>query len=121
MKGTLFERIGGYQTVSRLVMDFYERVLVSEQLSRYFAGTDMRRLVEHQAKFISAVMGGPASYTDEELHGIHAHLRIDERAFDELALIFAETVADYVRDPAEASDVVAAVRAKKAHLVRSIA
>ncbi|HUG62760.1 MAG TPA: group 1 truncated hemoglobin [Methylomirabilota bacterium] len=121
MTGTLFDRIGGYATVSRLVMDFYERVLESEELAGYFANVDMRRLVEHQAKFISAVMGGPASYTDQELREIHSHLKIDERSFDTLAEIFAATVTDYVTDPADATEVVAMVRARKIHVVRPAA
>ncbi len=120
MSGSLFDRVGGYAAVSRLVIDFYDRVLESERLAPYFATVDMRRLVEHQAKFISAVMGGPRSYTDQELHEIHAHLRIDDEAFDALAAIFAETVTDYVDDLADASAIIRIVQDRKAHVVSQV-
>ena len=118
---TLFDRIGGYPVVSRLVMDFYERVLVKDELSPYFAEVDMRRLIEHQAKFVSAVMGGPASYTDQEIREIHAHLGVDDTAFEALVDLFADTVAIYVDDPADAARVVATVRNRKALVVGSAA
>jgi hemoglobin len=118
---TLFDRIGGYPVVSRLVLDFYERVLVKDELSPYFAEVDMRRLIEHQAKFVSAVMGGPASYTDQEIREIHAHLGVDDTAFEALVELFADTVAIYVEDPADAAMVVATVRTRKALVVGSAA
>jgi hemoglobin len=81
---TMFERYGGFAFVTRFVLSFYDRVLASAGLARFFADTDMARLVEHQAKFISSVMGGPASYSDAKLREAHAHLQIDDRAFDEM-------------------------------------
>jgi len=55
---TLFDKYGGFATVSRIVSAFYDEVLESEQLRPYFRGLDMRRLVDHQTKFIAALMGG---------------------------------------------------------------
>ena len=81
---TMFERYGGFAFVTRFVLSFYDRVLASAGLAPFFADTDMARLVEHQAKFISSVMGGPASYTDGMLRDVHAHLPIDGAAFDEM-------------------------------------
>lgn len=46
----------------------------------------MRVLVDHQTKFIALMMGGPASYTDEHLKRVHAHLGIGSTAFGETVL-----------------------------------
>lgn len=81
---SLFERYGGIRRISGLVLRFYDRVLGSERLAPYFAGCDMRRLVEHQASYISTVMGGPASYSAGELRAIHASHGISEGDFDEM-------------------------------------
>src|SRR5262245_38814423 len=81
---TMFERYGGLPFVTRLVLSFYDRVLASSRLAPFFADTDMQRLVEHQARFISTVMGGPASCSNAVLHEAHAHLAIDDPAFDEM-------------------------------------
>lgn len=119
MNAPLFERFGGLPEVSRLVLDFYDRVLKSQALRPYFAHADMRRLVEHQAKFIASVMGGPAVYSDADLRDIHGHLEIDDSAFDEMMRLFAEALADFRLPPDEAQHVIAALRARRPHVVKA--
>ena len=84
MRQTIFHRYGGIERVSEVVMALYDRVLTSDRLAPFFRGCDMRRIMEHQAKYISAVMGGPGSYTDAELRDLHAHLSIAAEDFDEM-------------------------------------
>jgi hemoglobin len=91
----LFERLGGFAAVSRVVSDFYVGVLDSDLLAPWFETTDMRRLIDHQTKFMAALMGGPAAYTDEALRRAHVRLRIDRAAFDEMKRILAETLGDH--------------------------
>ena len=62
MSGSMFERCGGFTTVRKVVAAFYDKVLDSPSLSRHFANVDMRALIDHQTKFITYVMGGPASF-----------------------------------------------------------
>ena len=95
MKSTIFERYGGFSSVSRVVMSFYERMLDSPSTSRYFDNIDMKRLIDHQTKFIAAMMGGPASYTNEHLEKVHAHLGITEDAFMESIALMRETLEDF--------------------------
>ena len=92
---SIFERHGGFARVSRIVSTFYDRVLDSPILSPYFEKTDMRRLIDHQTKFISSLMGGPASYSNETLERVHAHLSIDQESFDEMVLVLSETLEDF--------------------------
>jgi hemoglobin len=92
---TIFERYGGFAKVSRVVSSFYDRVLDAPLLAPYFAGIDMRRQIDHQTKFIAALMGGPASYTREHLQRVHARLGITDEAFDELTLLLRETLEDF--------------------------
>jgi hemoglobin len=93
MDASLFERHGGYPFMSRLVLDFYDRVLASERLNPYFARVDMRRLVDHQAKFIGSLTGGPAFISDEILAEIHQHLDIDSACFDEMVGLMGDSLA----------------------------
>lgn len=95
MSRTIFERYGGFANVSRLVMSFYDKVLDSPMTSPYFANTDMKRLIDHQTKFIASMMGGPASYTNEHLERVHAHLGITEPAFLETVELLKETMEDF--------------------------
>ncbi len=95
MKNSIFQRYGGFAKVSRIVMGFYEKVLESPTASPYFSNTDMKRLIDHQTKFIAYLMGGPASYTNEHLERIHARLGITEAAFLEILDLLRETLEDF--------------------------
>jgi hemoglobin len=94
MNRTVFERYGGFSSVSRVVTGFYDRVLDSAITSPYFDGVDMRRLIDHQTRFVATLMGGPASYTDDHLARVHARLGITERAFLEAVTLLKETLED---------------------------
>lgn len=95
MNSTVFERYGGFAKISRIVSAFYDRVLDSAVAGPYFAHTDMRRQIDHQTKFISTLMGGPASYGDEHLERVHAGHEITNRAFDEVVTLLQETLEDH--------------------------
>ena len=67
MKQTPFERYGGFATVSRIVMSLYDRLLEDDEVGPFFDDVDMPKLIDHQTKFVSSLMGGPASFTDEHI------------------------------------------------------
>jgi hemoglobin len=114
---TMFERYGGLPFVTRFVLKFYDRVLASPELARFFADTDMQRLVEHQAKFISSIMGGPASYSNAALREAHAHLRVDDRAFDEMVGLFKVTLEEFKIADADVGAIMADLNAHRVHIV----
>lgn len=92
---SLFERHGGFATVSKIVMAFYDRVLDSEVIGPFFDDVEMPDLIDHQTKFIASMMGGPASYSDEHLRQIHHELGIDHPAMDEMVRLFRATLTDF--------------------------
>ena len=95
MVQTIFERYGGFATLNQVVSTFYDKMLESPITSSYFANSDMRRLIDHQTKFVASVTGGPASYTDEALKRVHAPLAVTEEAFQETAKLLKETLEDF--------------------------
>ena len=95
MNQTIFERYGGFSNVRKVVSTFYDYVLDDEVMAPYFEGIDMRRQIDHQSKFISAVMGGPASYSDDHLKRVHARLGIDHEAFVVMASLLKEAMEDH--------------------------
>ena len=90
----LFDKYGGFSTVSQIVRQFYRDVLASPNLKPYFQGVDMAVLIDHQTKFISHALGGPAQYTGRTLQGGHQHLKIKNAHFDEVAEILQDTLED---------------------------
>lgn len=117
MVQTLFERYGGFPKVSRIVSTFYDRVVDSPELTGYFEGVDMRRLIDHQTKFIASVMGGPASFSDQHLARVHEHLGITSASFDEAVVILRESLEDHGMEETDIGTVIASVRARKPYIV----
>jgi hemoglobin len=93
--GSIFEQLGGFARVRLMVSAFYDKVLDSERLSRHFSAIEVPRLIDHQTKFISAMMGGPASFTDEHIGRAHKRLGITGEEFEEMAELFRETLEDF--------------------------
>lgn len=120
MTGTLFDQYGGFSAVRRIVRDFYDRIVDSDEISDYFATVDMRNLVDHQTKFIAQVMGGPVSYTDEALQRIHSRLDIQSEHFDEMALLLKETLQDHDVEAADVSAICNEIFSRKHFIINSV-
>jgi len=117
MARSIFDRYGGFASVGKIVLDFYDRVLDDDILGPFFEDVDMRRLIDHQTKFMASVMGGPASYTDETLQHVHAHLGIDHVAFEQMIRVLRETLGDFRMAPADVDAVTRAMRSREAVIV----
>ena len=119
MSGTLFQKYGGFAKVSRVVLTFYDKVLDSEQIGDFFDDIDMSRLVDHQTKFISSLLGGPAAYTDDRLQQLHAHLGISNQDFDEMAKLLGEALDENRFEPADTVAVIREIEARRSYIVNA--
>lgn len=95
MDRSLFDKYGGFSVVSKMVLDLYDRLLDDDDVGPFFDEVEMRRIVDHQTKFVSSLMGGPASYTDDQIRKMHGHLTIGDAHFQKLKSILAETLGDH--------------------------
>jgi hemoglobin len=116
---TMFERYGGFASVSKIVMSFYDKVLDSEIAGPYFDDIDMRALIDHQTKFVAQVMGGPVEYTNEALRSVHSRHDIDSQAFNEVAALLRETLEDFDFDPADVNQILNEVTRRSPYIVSS--
>jgi hemoglobin len=92
---SLFEKYGGFSKISRVVLSFYDTLLDSDEIGPFFDDIDMSKMVDHQTKFIASLLGGPASYTDRQLHQLHRHLDITDAHFDELKVVLKGTLQEH--------------------------
>ena len=119
MADTLYEKYGGFGVISRVVMDFYDRLLDSEQVGDYFEDVDMKKLIDHQTKFVAYLLGGPADYTGDRLAQLHAHLKIGGSEFDEMKEILGDTLSDHGFEDADCDAVLAAIEERRPLIVVS--
>ncbi len=117
MAQTLYDKYGGFSTVSRIVLDFYERALDSDQIGDYFEDVDLTKLIDHQTKFVSSLLGGPASYSNDHLRQIHIDLRIGDDDFTEMAEVLSETLIDHGMSREDAGAVLSEIEARRAFIV----
>jgi hemoglobin len=117
MPQSLFQKYGGFAKVSRVVLTFYDKVLDSEQIGDFFDDVDMSRLVDHQTKFISSLLGGPASYTNERLQQLHAHIGISDEDFDEMAKLLGEALDENGVEPDDCDAVMREIEARRSFIV----
>jgi hemoglobin len=89
---TLFEKYGGFSSISEIVRSFYRDVIESPRLRPYFENIDMATLIDHQTKFMSHALGGPATYNGRSLSVAHKDLNITQVAFDEVAEILQDVL-----------------------------
>ena len=68
---SIYDAIGGYEAIEIVVGDFYTRVLADDQLSGFFAGSNMNRLKGKQVEFFAAALGGPEPYTGAPMKQVH--------------------------------------------------
>lgn len=114
---TLFDKYGGFATVSKIVREFYRGVLQSPTLKPYFEHADMERIMDHQTKFIAHVLSGPAEYSGREIGAAHHSLKITGPAFDEVAEILQETMEDAGMEAADVSKVMEIVAGARGSVV----
>ena len=114
---SIFEKIGGFKKVRKIVSGFYDSVLEEEILIPYFKDVDMPRLIDHQTKFFAMVLGGPASYTDDQLEKIHSGMAITEEAFDVVCELVVENLEDHDLDEDDIEAVASLLMSKKSLMV----
>ena len=117
MSQSFFQKYGGFAKVSRVVLMFYDKVLDSDQIGDFFEEIDMSRLVDHQTKFISSLLGGPVAYTDERLKQLHADIDISNQDFDEMAKLLGEALDDNGFEPDDRDAVIREIEARRSNIV----
>ena len=105
---SMFDKYGGFSVISKIVLDLYERLLDDEDLGPFFDDVEFSKIVDHQTKFVSSVMGGPASYTDTQIEKLHSHLPITGAHFDRLAEILTKVLQDHGVSDEDAQQVIGA-------------
>ncbi|WP_299076799.1 group 1 truncated hemoglobin [uncultured Ruegeria sp.] len=117
-EGTLYEKYGGFSQISRIVLSFYDMLLDNDEIGPFFDDVDMSRIVDHQTKFMASLLGGPASYTDNQLRQLHSHLSITDAHFDELEEVLRGTLSQHGMTGEDIEVVIAEFEKRRPLIVR---
>lgn len=114
---TPYEKYGGFSTVSRIVMRLYDKLLDDDDVGPFFDDVDMPSLIDHQTKFVSSLMGGPASFSDTHIANAHRGLQIHDAHFDRLKELVQETLDEFSIEQTDTDTVLGAFEARRDLLV----
>ncbi|WP_299611942.1 group 1 truncated hemoglobin [uncultured Tateyamaria sp.] len=116
--GPLFDKYGGLRALRAVIIDFYDRVLDSDVVGHFFEDVDIAKLIDHQTKFFTAILGGPAEFADQRLAVAHAHLNVTHAHFDEIVTLLDRTLSDAGFTLEDLDTTLAAVEARRSIIVR---
>ena len=117
MEQTLFDKYGGFSTVSKIVLRLYDQLLDDDDLGPFFDDVDLPKLVDHQTKFVSSLLGGPASFTDRHIQMAHRHMVIEHEHMDRLKELVRSTLNEFDVDEEDIAAVIEAFEARRSLLI----
>lgn len=97
-------------------MTLYDKLLDDDDVGPFFDDVDMPRLIDHQTKFVSSLMGGPASFSDSYIESAHSHLTIHDAHFDKLKGLIADTLVEFNVDAGDVTVVLDAFEQRRSLL-----
>lgn len=98
-------------------MALYDKLLDDDDVGPFFDDVDMPKLIDHQTKFVSSLMGGPASFTDTHIENAHKHMSIHDAHFDRLKELIDETLTEFDVEDEDIKTVLAAFEQRRCLLI----
>lgn len=89
---TLYQRIGGYDSIAEIVDEFFARMADDERLQVHFAGLDedaMRQVRQDTVDFVCEKTGGPCFYTGRDMAEAHEGTGISEADWERATELMA--------------------------------
>jgi methyl-accepting chemotaxis protein len=117
---SIYDRIGGDAAIAAAVDIFYERVLADRELAGFFDGVDMKLLKSQQRAFFSQALGGPGVYRGPDMRRAHAHLAIEQRHFDQVAIHLEATLVGLGVDPETVAEIMSAIGGMEKEIVNTV-
>ena len=119
-KKSLYDRLGGYDAIAKVVDDFINRLATDPRFARFFSGfsTDSKkRLRQHILDQFCVAAGGPCVYMGRDMKTTHGGLGITEADWDAAAKHLVEALDKYKVPKAEKDELLAFVTSQKKDIV----
>lgn len=117
MTNSIYDEIGGFAKLRNIITSFYDNVLEIDELATLFEGANMERLIDHQTKFFTSLLGGPISFTDDEIKHAHMRLNINSERFEMTKDCLEDTLNDFDLSDEHVKAILAAFEGKRELIV----
>ena len=117
---TLYDKIGGEETIKKMITPFYQKVLSDSLLGPFFAETSLEKLTRMQEQFFTIALGGPAKDTNISLVDAHQGRGIERQHLTRFTDHLLETLREVGVGDSEASEVVAKIATYSGEIVGDV-
>jgi len=117
---TLYQRLGGFDTLAAFFDDVGPRIFAEPQLSRFFTGHSMDSNLRQRQRLLEllcAETGGPCTYTGRSMKTTHAGLGIADADWNVFYKLLGESLDRIKVKPQEKSELLAIVARYKGDIV----
>ena len=95
MDNSLYERLGGIDSITAVVENFRDRVARDDRINQKFARTDLGRLTKMLIDQVCDAAGGPCTYTGRGMKEAHAGMGVTTGEFDALVTDLVATLNQF--------------------------
>jgi hemoglobin len=120
---SLYERLGGLAPISVVVSDFIDAMVPDKILNQNPAIDEARKRVPapylkyHVTAMVCQATGGPCTYVGRAMKESHVDMKITEKDWDRMVVIFKEVLAKHKVPQKEVDELLAIVGTTKADIV----
>ncbi len=93
-KVTLFDAVGGVETLERVHKIFYDKVYAHPWLGKFFEGHDQTAIENRQTSFMAGKMGGNVEYLGRPLKMAHRAMYITPELFEVRKNLLRESILE---------------------------
>jgi hemoglobin len=117
MERSLYERLGGMESIAAVVENFRDRVAKDDRINKKFARTDLVRLRRMLIDQVCEVAGGPCKYTGRSMKDAHAGMRVTSGEFDALVEDLVATLDHFKVGKTEQGEILSVLGPLKTDIV----
>jgi len=117
MDNSLYERLGGIDSITAVVKDFRDRVARDDRINQKFARTDLGRLTKMLIDQVCEAAGGPCTYTGRGMKEAHAGMGVTTGEFDALVTDLVATLNQFKVGKTEQDEVMGVLGPLKPDIV----
>ena len=114
---SLYERLGGMDSIAGVVEDFRDRVAKDDRINQKFAKTDLVRLRQMLIDQVCEAAGGPCKYTGRSMKEAHAGMRVTSGEFDALVQDLVATLNHFTVGKTEQDEILSVLGPLKTDIV----
>ena len=117
MSTSLYDRLGGKDSISAVVGDFVGRCAGDDRINQKFGRTDIPRLKKMLVDQVCEATGGPCTYTGRDMKETHRGMGVTGGEFGALVEDLVATLNHFKVLQAEQDELIGALAPMKADIV----